>query len=272
MGAFGVVYPFQTSSGSDEWVIKHILAKDPTVFHDHLQEVVIGFSNTHPATLKTEGYCIQTIGKTNASNLFIKMPRMKESLRQIICNHAQNNTFFAREEVIRYFYSLSTGLEYLESKSIAHRDVKPDNILLDQDGGIKLSDFGSSFLVSPGNNLHEVVGTRFYMAPELIDMKIRLKDEVSFKSDVWSLGITMLLVCLIKVEGKTVEERVSRLESDLALVKRRYGSKLANMLRKLLSTDYEQRPSFKEISHQLREIYPDILVLYINMIFDFIGQ
>lgn len=79
------------------------------------------------------------------------------------------------------------GLEYLHSNDRIHRDVKAGNILLEDNGTVKLADFGSASLVSPANSF---VGTPYWMAPEVI----LAMDEGQYdgKVDIWSLGITCI--------------------------------------------------------------------------------
>lgn len=79
------------------------------------------------------------------------------------------------------------GLGYLHSNNRIHRDVKAGNILLTDNGTVKLADFGSASFVSPANSF---VGTPYWMAPEVI----LAMDEGQYdgKVDVWSLGITCI--------------------------------------------------------------------------------
>ncbi|VDO94828.1 unnamed protein product [Soboliphyme baturini] len=79
------------------------------------------------------------------------------------------------------------GLQYLHSLGRIHRDVKAGNILLTDQGVVKLADFGSASLVSPAQSF---VGTPYWMAPEVI--LAMEHGRYNQRADVWSLGITCI--------------------------------------------------------------------------------
>mmetsp|Transcript_20600 Transcript_20600/g.18011 ORF Transcript_20600/g.18011 Transcript_20600/m.18011 type:complete len:397 (+) Transcript_20600:306-1496(+) len=69
-----------------------------------------------------------------------------------------------------YFRQLIDGIEYCHNQGICHRDLKPENLLLDKDFNLKIADFGYAALVkghSSDSDLHTVLGTKTYMAPEI---------------------------------------------------------------------------------------------------------
>ncbi|GAA5873625.1 hypothetical protein JCM16303_001185 [Sporobolomyces ruberrimus] len=102
------------------------------------------------------------------------------------------------ENVIRFFtLQILDGLEYLHSLGILHRDMKADNILIDQDGMCKISDFGTSKKsgdIYQNNENMSMQGSIFWMAPEVIHNN---KQGYSAKADIWSLGC----ICIEMLAG-----------------------------------------------------------------------
>lgn len=86
------------------------------------------------------------------------------------------------------FYSaeLVVTLGYLHKSGIIYRDLKLENILIDEEGHIKLVDFGLAKLVKPRKRTGTICGTLQYMAPEILDGK-----KYTHAVDWWSLGIVM---------------------------------------------------------------------------------
>ena len=85
---------------------------------------------------------------------------------------------------------LADGLAYLHSKGMAHRDMKPDNILINEDLQVKIIDFG--FAMRGDEVEVKVAGTPQYMCPELIQGK----SFNPFKADVWAFGIMLYWLAL----------------------------------------------------------------------------
>eukprot|EP00890_Picochlorum_soloecismus_P005639 jgi/Picsp_1/6076/NSC_03430-R1_serine threonine protein kinase 3 len=90
-----------------------------------------------------------------------------------------------------YFKQAAAGLNHLHSEGIVHGDIKPENMLLAGDGSVKISDFGQSQLLAPGESskLSKTLGTPAFLAPEICAGE----DYDGFAADIWALGITLYL-------------------------------------------------------------------------------
>ncbi|GBG33230.1 Protein kinase, putative [Hondaea fermentalgiana] len=135
------------------------------------------------------------------------------------------------------------GLAFLHKYHRLHRDIKSDNILVDYHGRVKLADFGFSVgLTEEENKRKSVVGTPYWMAPELIRGL-----EYDSKVDVWSMGITVIECC--EGEPPLIDEQPLRalllitIQAPPVLERpERWSVELNHFLKRSLMTRPEQRP------------------------------
>ncbi|KAM6318929.1 serine/threonine-protein kinase PAK 3-like [Aegotheles albertisi] len=140
------------------------------------------------------------------------------------------------------------GLEFLHSNGVIHRDIKSDNILLELNGSVKLSDFGLCAQMTPGQSkCSSKVGTPHWMAPELVTGQA-YGPEV----DIWSLGITAIEM----VEGQPPYYNESHQRAlDLIAANgtpelqdpEKISSTFRDFLNQCLEVDVEKRGSAKEL-------------------------
>lgn len=148
------------------------------------------------------------------------------------------------------------ALNYLkEHLKIIHRDVKPSNILLDRQGNIRLCDFGISGQLVDSIARSRDAGCRPYMAPERIDPRASSKG-YDIRSDVWSLGITLMELATGKFPypkwnsvfdqlQQVVQGPPPQLKSD-----GRFSEDFVHFLNACLTKDEKQRPKYiKLIEH-----------------------
>lgn len=113
------------------------------------------------------------------------------------------------ETAKRIFKQVVHGIAHCHCRSVLHRDIKLDNILMDEEGGIKICDFGVSRLITKNQSIQEQCGTPAYLAPEIISDK----GYRGYYVDLWSLGVLLYAM----LQG-TVPFKAKSLESLLALI------------------------------------------------------
>ncbi|KAA8521691.1 hypothetical protein F0562_012319 [Nyssa sinensis] len=137
-----------------------------------------------------------------------------------------------REDIARkYFQQLISAVDFCHSRGVSHRDLKPENLLLDENGDLKVSDFGLSALpdqqLRNDGMLHTQCGTPAYVAPEVL----RKKGYNGARADTWSCGV--ILYVLLAGFLPFQEEN------------------LMNMYRKVFKADYAFPPWFTPESKRL---------------------
>lgn len=109
------------------------------------------------------------------------------------------------------FYSaeILLGLDHLHSNGIVYRDCKPENILLDDNGHVRISDLGLALEIPEGEAVRGRVGTVGYMAPEVID-----NEKYTFSPDYFSLGCLVFEMIEGRAPFRARKEKVKREEVD----------------------------------------------------------
>ncbi len=95
------------------------------------------------------------------------------------------------EKTLNIIREIASGLDYAHQQGIIHRDIKPDNILLDPEGHPHIADFGCARSIEDDTNLTidgSILGTPMYMSPEQASGKA---NEADGRTDIWSLGIML---------------------------------------------------------------------------------
>lgn len=180
-GSFGAVYYARCLISKEVVAIKKMSfngKQSLEKWQDILKEIRFLKQLKHPNTIEYKGCYL----KDNTA--WLVMEYCLGSASDIIEVHKRP---LREDEISAICDGVLRGLSYLHEFGRIHRDVKAGNILLTENGTVKLADFGSASIKCPANSF---VGTPYWMAPEVI----LAMDEGQYdgKVDVWSLGITCI--------------------------------------------------------------------------------
>lgn len=182
-GGMGVVYKAEDTKLSRTVALKFIhphLITDESLKKRFLREAQIASSLDHPNICN-----IYEIDEAPDGRLFFSMAYYSgESLAE-----RMKRTPLPSREVFQICFAVAQGMSFAHRNGIIHRDIKPGNIIITEEGYIKIVDFGLAKLAAESSRLTKTdttVGTVRYMSPEQATDK-----EVDHRTDIWSLGVIL---------------------------------------------------------------------------------
>ncbi|XP_034635373.1 serine/threonine-protein kinase 32A isoform X3 [Trachemys scripta elegans] len=158
--------------------------------------------------------------------------------------HLQQNVRFQEGTVKLFICELALALDYLQSRHIIHRDMKPDNILLDEHGHVHITDFNIATILTKGMQVTTIAGTKPYMAPEMFNST--KPTGYSFAVDWWSLGITAYELLRGRrpyhIRSNTSTNEIAHVvKTATVMYPAAWSKEMVSLLKKLLEPNPEER-------------------------------
>jgi len=153
--------------------------------------------------------------------------------------------------VLKFAKQILSALKYIHQMNIAHRDIKPDNILLDKDNNIKIADFGISAVFKDDNNANEkidenlishytMVGRKDYVCPEICKHQA-----YDCRCDIYSLGLTLLYLMSYNKPIKFIKNPLTQIPErhiDKNIDNNVYNEYLIKLIHRMLEDNINHRP------------------------------
>ena len=179
-----------------------------------------------------------------------------------IKKRAKKNLMYKENEIIIILNQIVDACFYLENEGIAHRDIKPQNILLFENNVFKLADFGEAKKLSETIQQCTLRGSELYMSPALYNgLKMGQKDVLhnAFKSDVFSLGYCLLYALTLNLNILTQIRDLNNMNIISKIIqrnlKKNYSENLINLIIKMVYLNEKERISFLDVSNYLNDKY-----------------
>ncbi|XP_041127794.1 rhodopsin kinase GRK1-like [Polyodon spathula] len=211
-------------------------------------------SRVHSRFIVSLAYAFQT-----KTDLCLVMTIMNGGdLRYHIYNVDENNPGFEEPRACFYTAQIICGMEHLHQNRIIYRDLKPENVLLDNDGNVRISDLGLAVELKDGEiKTKGYAGTPGFMAPELLR-----SEEYDFSVDYFTLGVTLYEMIAAKgpfrsrgekVENKEIKKRIL---NDPVNYTEKFSEEAKSFCEGLLEKDVTKRLGFKDNSCDELRVHP----------------
>ncbi|XP_064394364.1 glycogen synthase kinase-3 beta-like [Halichondria panicea] len=223
-GSFGVVYQARLLDTNENVAIKKVL-QDKRFKNRELQ---IMRRLDHCNIIRLQYFFYSNGDKKDEVYLNLVLDFIPETVYRVIRHHSKAKQIMPLLYIKLYMYQLFRSLAYIHANGVCHRDIKPQNLLLNPETGVlKLCDFGSAKVLVKGEPNVSYICSRYYRAPELIFGAT----DYTCNIDIWSAGCVFAelllgqpifpgdsgvdqLVEIIKVLGTPTKEQIRQMNSN----------------------------------------------------------
>ena len=258
-GSYGKIYLVEDKVTKEEYALKKVICTDYQELLKFKKEFELLYSLKNPNIMRIYKLQIKSLDITT-SCLYVLMERAQIDWNIEVKHRKLAKKYYKETEIISILKQLSQGLYFLQKNKIAHRDIKPQNILIFPNNIYKIADMGEAKEIDKNRmQIATLRGSELFMSPLLYEgLKYNKKNirHNPYKSDMFSLGLCFLYaICLnLKVleyirEMKDMNSIKSILNKFLD--KNIYSNKLIEIIYRMIDLQEEKRFDFEELEKEL---------------------
>uniref|UniRef100_A0A5S6R686 non-specific serine/threonine protein kinase n=1 Tax=Trichuris muris TaxID=70415 RepID=A0A5S6R686_TRIMR len=256
-GGFSFVYLVRCQSTGHLMALKRQFVNEARLLEAcRLEAEITRTLGDHPNIITYISSSIQPTGDGIQEYLLLTK-YYRRSVLQIMNVHLKDRNYLTYKEVLNIFCSVCFAVAQLHQRQlpIIHRDLKVENVLIDDDGTCVLCDFGSSttrvlsLATHPMNVIAEEIArftTLSYRSPEMVDLY--LGRPITTKSDIWALGVMLYKLCYFTLPFKdsafAIQNASFTFPSEPA-----YAISLRPLISYMLNADCNTRPDIFQVTY-----------------------
>ena len=259
-GTYGQVFLVENNETYEQFALKKIVCRDYNELIKHKNELELIFSVKHENILNLCGISFKYLDETTSA-IYVLMELAQNDWNMEIKRRIIAKKYYKEKEIIDILKQIIKGFLFLQEKNIAHRDIKPQNILLFPNNVYKIADFGEAKNIKNIAQQSTLRGSELFMSPVLYKgYKFNQKNVLHnpYKSDVFSLGYCLLYaICLNLKVLQTVRE-LTTMRSIISsinkyIIKSKYSDKIMNLIYKMIDPNESERFDFEDLSLELQK-------------------
>ena len=257
-GAYGLIYLVENIHNRKQFALKKILCKDLYEIMKHKNQLELIYSMNHKNIMEIYNLQYKHLDDTTYA-IYVLMERAQNDWSIDIRKRIINKRPYREEEILNILKQVVSGLAYLQKRNIAHRDIKPQNILIFHGNVFKIADLGEAKNIEKGNQNMTLRGSELYMSPSLYERHKYSKKEAfhnPYKSDVFSLGFSCLYAMELNLkvienirELSNMKIIINSIRKDMS--RRYYSEKLMKIIYRMIEVDENKRFDFIELEKEL---------------------
>ena len=260
-GSYGKIYTIMNLQSKAKYALKKIIAHDGKEIKKIQKEFELVY--THPASNIMKIYNIEyKCLDFSTYSIYVLMELANADWNMEIKKRMEKKMYYKENELIAILKQLVNALAYLQIQKVAHRDIKPQNILLYSNSVYKVADFGEAKEIKISKQQNTLRGTELYMSPVLFHgLKLNKKDVLHnvYKSDVFSLGYCVLFASALNFrvinEIRELKEMKDVYKVMIKYLGIKYSKKFYTLLLNMIEYDEKKRFDFIELEQYLKDNY-----------------
>ena len=261
-GSYGKIYLVEDKTTKEEYALKKVICTDYQELLKYKKEFELIYSLKNPNIMRIYKLQIKNLDLTT-SCLYVLMERAQIDWNIEVKHRKLAKKYYKESEIISILKQLSQGLFFLQKNKIAHRDIKPQNILIFPNNVYKIADMGEAKEIDKNRmQMATLRGSELFMSPLLYEgLKYNKKNirHNPYKSDMFSLGLCFLYAICLNLKVLEYIREMKDMNSIKNILNKFlntniYSNKLIEIIYRMIDLQEEKRFDFEELEKELSKL------------------